>query len=35
MEEVVVIDGTPDEIATAVLRGGVSRGKPQTEQQNS
>ncbi len=27
MEEVVVIDGTPDEIAAAVLRGRARRGE--------
>ena len=28
MEEVVVIDGTPEEIAAAVLRGGATRREP-------
>ena len=29
MEEVIVIDGTPEEIAAAVLRGGAPRRKTQ------
>ena len=28
MEEAIVIDGTPDEIAAAVLRGGAPRREP-------
>lgn len=32
MEEVIAIDGTPDEIAAAVLKGGASRKQSDSHQ---